>query len=192
MLTLGSSNQTGAYPDNVLASIDLAAGPIVESLRNADGTQFDQLTDPWPAGLTTTLLNPDLIGTNAAGRVQLYANGTIAVPSGVDLELPLGGSFSATASNIDFAGKIASPGAAIALQSETTVRNQQVTPTSVVLEPTAVIDVAGAWVNDNPALVPEPSTAPLPLKRRKGDDRRARRKCHAVLRRRHRCLGRGT
>ena len=162
-LNLGSSNVVGAYPDLVLTSIDLAAAPVLESLRNADGTAFDPLTDPWPTSLAATMLNPGLIGTNAAGRVQLYANDSITVPSGVDLELPIGGSFGATASNIDFAGKIAGPGASVALKVEPTVGNQQAGPLGITLAPTAVIDVAGAWVNDNPALVPAPATSPLPL-----------------------------
>ena len=162
-LTLGSSTASAGYSDLMLQSVDLAPGPVLASLRNADGTPFDPLTDPWPASLTGTMLNPDLIGANAAGRIQLYANDTITVPSGVDLQLPIGGSFSATASNINIAGTIYGPGAAITLQAEPTVTNQQVGPLGITLEPTAVINVAGAWVNDNPALTPEPATAPLPL-----------------------------
>ena len=162
-LTLGSSHASTTYPDLMLQSIDLAPSPVLESVRNADGTQFNPLTDPWPASLTATSLNPDLIGTNAAGRIALFANGTISVPSNVDLELPLDGSFSATATGINFAGKIASPGASVTLQAEPTVGNPEVFQTGVTIEPTAVIDVAGAWVNDNPAVTPEPATAPLPL-----------------------------
>jgi filamentous hemagglutinin len=154
---------SGGYPDLVLTSIDVAAGPILPSLRNADGTPFNPLTDPWPASLTEAMLNPDLIGANAAGRIQLYANDTITVPSNVDLQLPIGGSFSATASNINIAGTIAGPGASVTLQTEPTIGNPQVGPSGITLEPTAVINVAGAWVNDNPALTPEPATAPLPL-----------------------------
>ena len=164
-LTLGAVNNPGGdlFPDLILTSIDVAQGPILESLHNANGTPFDPLTDPWPASITSTMLNPDLIGTNAAGRIQLYANDNITVPSGADLELPIGGSFSATASNINIAGTISSPGAAISLQAEPTLTNQQVGPLGVTLEPTAVLDVAGAWVNDNPSLVSPPATAPLPL-----------------------------
>jgi filamentous hemagglutinin len=161
-LTLGSSN-AGAYPDLMLQSIDLAPSLVLQSVHNADGTQFNPLTDPWPASLTGTMLNPELIGTNGAGRIALFANGNISVPSNVDLELPLDGSFSATATNINFAGKIASPGASVTLQAEPTVSNQEVFQTGVTIAPTAVIDVAGAWVNDNPAVTPEPATSPLPL-----------------------------
>ena len=163
-LDLGASTVgSGVYPDLVLTSIDVAAGPILSSLRNADGTSFNPLTDPWPASLNEAMLNPDLIGANAAGRIQLYANDTITVPSNVDLQLPIGGSFSAIASSINIAGTIAGPGAAVTLQTEPTVGNPQVGPSGITFEPTAVINVAGAWVNDNPALTPEPATAPLPL-----------------------------
>lgn len=147
-------------PDLVVSSIDLAPGPALSTLRNPDGTPFDPLTDPWPASLMDVALNPALIGADAAGRVELEANGTITIPAGVGLRLPVGGSFSALASDIDIAGSLSGPGSAITLQTAPTQTNQ-VAPADITIAPGAVLNVAGAWVNDNPAVTPPPATAPL-------------------------------
>jgi filamentous hemagglutinin len=147
-------------PDLILSSIDFAPGPVLSTLRNANGTAFNPLTDPWPASLTDMMLNPALIGANGAGRLELEANGTITVPAGVDLRLPVGGNFSAFASDIDIAGTIAGSGASISLQTAPTVTNMTGSA-NITLAPTAVLNVAGAWVNDNPVVTPPPATAPL-------------------------------
>jgi filamentous hemagglutinin family protein len=147
-------------PDLILSSIDFASAPVLPNLRNPDGSSFNPLTDPWPTSLTQTTLNPLLIGANAAGRIELQANGTIALPAGVDLHLPVGGSFGALASNIDVAGELIGPGVQLSLQTAPTLTNQ-LGSSGIRLEPTAVLALAGAWVNDNPAVTPPPAIAAL-------------------------------
>jgi filamentous hemagglutinin len=163
MLGPGASLPTPfAPPDLILSSIDFAPGPVLPGLKNPDGSPFDPLTDAWPSTLTQIVLNPGLIGTNAAGRIELQVNGTIMLPVGVDLHLPTGGSFNALASNIDIGGTIAGSGAVITLETIPTVANAS-GPSGVTLERTGVLEAAGAWVNDNPMITPAPATSPLVL-----------------------------
>ena len=148
-------------PDLIVSSINFGPGPVLPTLKNPDGSPFAPLTDAFPTTQIGVTLNPALIGVNAGGRVDLQANGTIDIPAGVDLRLPIGGSFSALASTVDVAGSITGPGASISLQSVPTLIDA--TSTGVILEPTAVLNAAGAWVNDNPAITPAPATAPLAI-----------------------------
>jgi filamentous hemagglutinin len=149
-------------PDLIVSSIDFAPGAVLPTLKNPDGSPFAPLTDAFPSTLSAVTLNPALIGANGAGRVELQANGTISVPAGVDLRLPTNGSFTALAATIDIAGTIEGSGAGINLQSIPTATNST-SGGGVLLQPTAVLNVAGAWVNDNPAITPAPATAPLAI-----------------------------
>jgi filamentous hemagglutinin family protein len=144
--------------DLIVPSIVFSSTPVLPTLEQ-DATPFDPLADPWPTDLTAMSLNPALIGAGAAGRINLQANGAIDLPAGIDLRLPVGGSLTALASSIDIAGRIQGPGAAVSLQVVPT-QLFELAPTSLTLEPTASIDVAGTWVNDNPLVTPtQPTTA---------------------------------
>ena len=139
-------------PDLIISAIEFNSTPLLPTLEQG-ATPFNPLTDSWPSSLTSVALNPTLIGVGAAGRVSLQANGAITLPAGVDLQLPVGGSFAALASSIDIGGSIHGPGAAVSLQVLPT-QPYELTPGSLTLEPTAAIDVAGTWVNDNPIVTP--------------------------------------
>jgi len=148
-------------PDLILSSIEFASGAVLPTLKNADGTPFNPLTDPWPSSQTVSVINPALIGANAAGRIDVEANGTISLPAGVDLQLPPGGSFTALGNSIDIGGTIGGPGATLNLQTVPTAVSTG--PSGITLQRTGVLNAAGAWVNDSPALTAAPATLPLVL-----------------------------
>jgi filamentous hemagglutinin len=161
-VTFGAHNSQVDPPENVLSSITFDVNPILPGLKNTDGTPFNPLIDPWPTDLEELRLNPALIGTGAAGRVALFANGDIIVPAAMNLLLPAGGSLSANAGSIDIAGSIKGAGANVTLVAGRTATTP-LEGIGIAIEGTAGIDVSGAWVNDNPTITPQPASAPLTI-----------------------------
>jgi len=167
-LDIGLANPTSVPTlDFIVDSVEIAPGVVLPGLKNSDGSAFNPLTDPWPANGSPTLISPSLIGANAAGRVSIAANSTISLPAGVDLQLPPGGSFSAVGSSVEIGGAIDGAGASVGLQSLTTVggglNGTGYPAVGITLLPNAQINVAGSWVNDNPAVAAQSATAPLTI-----------------------------
>ncbi|HTW75915.1 MAG TPA: filamentous hemagglutinin N-terminal domain-containing protein, partial [Steroidobacteraceae bacterium] len=142
---------------------DLTIAPtlVLPGLTNADGSAFDPLTDPLPASVTTSILRPQLLGgPDGFDHIDLYSDGTITEPAGIDLALTAGGSFAARAGSIDLEGGIDAPGGSISATAEPTVDSLPA-DTSLVLGAGASLTARGAWVNDSDVLYPLGNTAPL-------------------------------
>ena len=156
-LVIGSSSS-----DLVVGNVSIEQGLVLPTLQNADGTAFNPLTDPLPPGYTTSVLRPELLGTQGFGNVSIYTNGKFLEPAGTALEFPAGGSLSAHASVIDIDGGIDVPGGTIAMAAEPTIDVQPTSGAVLDLGPNAVLTARGEWINDNPLLYPNGNhTAPL-------------------------------
>lgn len=158
----------GVSADHVVGSVTIASGFVLPTLINANGTAFNPITDdpasdPLPASYTTSVLRPQLLGTQGFGDVSIYANGKILDPASVALQFPAGGSFSITASLIDLDGRISAPGGSITALAEPTLTSTDSPAAlfSLTLGPQAALITDGEWVNDNPLLYPSGNTAPL-------------------------------
>ena len=91
-------------------------------------------------------LNSGLFKRSGITNVSISTNGSISLQKDARLDLPVDGSLKLSATNFDIQGSIIAPSGEINL-SPVTINNTQ-TPSGITLGSSAVIDVAGLWVND--------------------------------------------
>jgi filamentous hemagglutinin family protein len=113
------------------------------------GTSFDPWNTELPIYYETAILRTRLFGDDGIGRLTLRANGSVALPEDVALELPVGGSIDIKAGSIDVAGSITSHSGSIKLSSAATTTRRPLEG-GLTLRSTATLDVSGVWVNDMP------------------------------------------
>ncbi|HEV2269391.1 MAG TPA: filamentous hemagglutinin family protein [Steroidobacteraceae bacterium] len=157
--TLQVGTPGGSGSDRVAGSIEIAPGQVLPSLTNADGTAFNPLTDPLPANFTASSLAPLLL--SAFGHIAIDADGKLTVPSTIALNLPAGGSFAGTASDIDMEGSINAPGGSIGLSAESDVNTTTTAEVSLTLGAQAVLTATGEWINESTVLYPAGNNTPL-------------------------------
>lgn len=158
-LIIGSPGAAGS--DFAVADVTLAPQLVLPTLVNADGSAFDPLTDALPASYTSSVLRPQLLGSQGFGNVEIYANGNITIPLGSDVTLPAGGSFAAYAADIDIEASITAHGGNITASSESTFNGQPSGPFGLTIGPQAQLITSGEWINDSPLLYPTGNSAPL-------------------------------
>jgi filamentous hemagglutinin family protein len=83
------------------------------------------------------------------GNVELYANDSIAVPAGVAIRMPIGGSLLIGARDITVAGDISAPGGSIQLKAFDTGSSSLTTNPSVHVTGGVRLDVSGLFINDS-------------------------------------------
>jgi filamentous hemagglutinin len=164
-LTLGLADGGGNGGDNyLLPDVVFAAGTVLNTLTGPTGAPFNPLTDPLPAALDTVQVRPGLFGPNGIGQLDLYANGTVSVPSNVSLQLPVAGQLLIRAGAIDWAGSVTTHSGSVSLSAATTESIQGgVGPSTLTLGAQSAIDVSGEWINDQPALNGPVGTDPLAI-----------------------------
>ena len=122
-----------------------------------------------PARQQGVILSPDLLGTDAFGKLTLTdGDGNISVPSGVSLAAPVGGSITLFGANLDIAGQVSAPGGNLSFTTYdispylilSVAPAPDPTRGRFVLEGTGALNTAGLVVDD----LPSSSTAgTLPL-----------------------------
>jgi len=155
-LVLGTVPVAGA--DRVTGDLTVGGGLVLPTLSGSAGGRFDPLRDVLPDDVRTSL-RQQLFGDSRVGRVELHSNGSIVITADTAVTLPAGGEFSATAGRVELAGRISSPSGTVTLNA---LRTDVIAPPDVRIDvrSTAVIDVAGQWVNE--AVPPNRPGAPLP------------------------------
>lgn len=155
-LTVGTVPVAGT--DRVTGDVLVGGGIILPTLSGPAGGQFNPLQDALPSDYRTSL-RQQLFGDNRVGRVELHSNGSIVITADTAIALPGAGEFSATAGRVELAGRINSPSGTVTLNA---LRTDTVAPPDVRIDvrSTAVIDVAGQWINE--AVPPNRPGAPLP------------------------------
>jgi filamentous hemagglutinin family protein len=159
-LIIGTPGVAG--DDFVVGNVTIESGLVLPGLLNNDGSPFNPLTDPLPSSITTSVLRPELLGTQGFGNVSIYTEGKFLLPAGTALEFPAGGSFGAYAGLIDIEGSIDVPGGSITAIAEPTSSGYLSPPDfALTLGADARLTATGTWVNDNPLLNPNGNAAPL-------------------------------
>jgi len=162
-LVLGNASAlSDPTQQEVLGSVRFAPGSVLSTLSGPSGGAFDPTTDPLPAGFVTTL-HPDLLGADGVGRLAVYSEGEITVPSDVTLAPGAGGALTLAAGRVNFDGTVVAPSGSVALSAiPTALFNGQfgLPLPGLIAGATAAIDVRGEWINDSPLVTPLPQ---LPL-----------------------------
>ena len=156
-LEIGTPN--AAPSDFIVGNIAIAPGQELSGLTNADGSAFDPLTDPLPTSFTTSSLQPALL--NAFDHISVYTDGKLTVPSSVALNLPAGGSFAGTGSNIDIEGSVDVPGGTIDLTAENNTTTSATAEITLSLGAHSALTATGEWINESTILYPSGNTTPL-------------------------------
>jgi filamentous hemagglutinin len=105
-----------------------------------------------------TALSPAQLAQSGFNAINVSSNGTVILSSGTNLALAANGTFTAkSALSVNIDGNINAPGGSVNLQTT----NQGTSPNDVNLGAGAIIDVAGSWTNDSPAVTLLPGTAPI-------------------------------
>jgi filamentous hemagglutinin family protein len=106
------------------------------------------------------VINPNVLGPRNMGSLLVFSDGRITVPQDVSLSPAAGGGELRLAGRaVDFAGTLRSAGAGVTLIGE--ALDVPAAEVSVRLAPSALIDVSGRWINDNPLLPDAANPAPL-------------------------------
>lgn len=162
-LVIGASNNLlgSTYTEFVQNGVTFASQTVLAGL---EASGFDPSVDQLPSSYVS-VLRPDLFGPQGIGRLELYSDGTVTVPSGTSLSLPGDGLFDVSAHTIDIDGSIDVPGGNIALAASWTNTNQpdQNDPDapSMQVGPDAALTARGAWVNDSVQFNPNGPSGPL-------------------------------
>lgn len=151
LLQIGNAPSVAGVPDYRTPNVRFEEASLLPLLLNENGRAFDPLTDLFPSEQLETYLRPSLMGDDGMGSIQIFSNGRITVPSGVELRGSEGAELRLTAGEIDFGGRFASFGGTAVFAVSPTV----VTPAesvSMLLSAGSSIYVRGRWVNDDVAL----------------------------------------
>ena len=164
-LTLGLADGGGNGGDNyLLPDVVFAPGSVLSTLVGPGGAPFNPLTDPLPTALNTVQVRPDLFGPNGIGQLDVYANGTVTIPSNIALELPVAGQLLVKAGAINLGGSITAHDGHVSLIATTTESIQGGAQFSALtLSSSATIDVSGEWINDLPVSNGPAQTDPLAI-----------------------------
>ena len=154
-----TDNQLTTATDSVLQGLTFASGAVLASLTGPSGGAFDPSIDPLPSGFVSSL-RPDLLGSAGFTRLEAYAEGSITVPAGTELDPGPGGSVTLVAGEVNDSGAITTSEGSVTLESLPTPlfgAGLGVSPvtspaTQLYLAPGASIDVSGAWVDQEPSL----------------------------------------
>jgi filamentous hemagglutinin len=168
-IPLGGELQVGLPNGSVnagflVSDVTFAPGNVLDSLTGPGGAPFNPLTDPLPASLNQVQLNPALVGPNGVSQLQVFANGHVAIPEGVDLQFPIAGGLSVTAGSVDIEGSIRAPSGTVTVNVAPTATLLPGAPDlKLTLGSSAILDVSGYVVNDLPAGTTVPRTDPLAI-----------------------------
>lgn len=95
-----------------------------------------------------TLVAEDLLAAGGIGRLRIVTSGRVSLPAAQRLDLGPAGLFDLTATRIEIAGAVNSPGGQVRL----TARRNPPTSAALTIAPGARLDVSGTWINE--ALAP--------------------------------------
>ncbi|WP_045223263.1 filamentous haemagglutinin family protein [Methyloterricola oryzae] len=131
-------------------SIDLA--------RTPDSTQPVQLGGVADASASqpTLVLGADFMPAAGLGKASIASGGVVTVPADVTVQVPGSGSLALRGGEVKMDGGIRGAAASVELSTRLTSSTQGRLSGGVDLGPTALIDVAGQWVND----LPDPQARP--------------------------------
>ena len=159
-LTLGDANMLtlSGVERGVLENFTFADASQLSMLTGPGGAAFDPRHDPLPDDFVSSV-RPDLLAADNLTQLNVYADGTVSLPASVTLAPGPGAHVTLTGGSVDVAGSVVSNGGSVTLESIPTVlfggqeggAAKAMPDTSLVLEPSAVIDLRGAWVNDTRA-----------------------------------------
>jgi filamentous hemagglutinin len=157
--TGATNSQLANATASVLQGLSFAPGAVLASLSGPSGSAFDPSIDPLPSGFVSSL-RPDLLGGAGVTRLDAYAEGSITVPAGTELDPGPGGAVTLVAGQVNVSGAITASEGSVTLESLPTLiygAGLGVSPatspsTQLYLAPGASIDVSGAWVNQDPSL----------------------------------------
>ncbi|MGD9601207.1 MAG: filamentous hemagglutinin family protein [Gammaproteobacteria bacterium] len=113
---------------------------------NADATLYD--FDATFGADLRTLLAEDLLAAGGIGRLRVVTAGQVSLPAPLTFDLGPAGLFDLTATGIDIAGTVRSPGGRIRLAAH----RDPPTQAALTVAPGARLDVSGTWINE--ALAP--------------------------------------
>lgn len=140
----------GVAPNYLLGAVTFGGGAVLPALLNESGGTFDPRQDLWPTALSVSVLRSEILGTGAAARTSIFANGRIDLPGSMVLTLPGAGSLSLTASSLQVAGSIDAPGGRLNFVTRPTITAE--VSDGLVLAPGSRLTARGRWVNDDPRL----------------------------------------
>ena len=142
-LIIGSPNGQGlVQPDYQAPSVVFTDAP--PTVVVADGASF-----PGPVSL---FLSTDYLKNGFSA--EIFSNGNVTLPAGLDLTLAVGGQLAITARSIDIFSNVTAPGGAISFNSVLTpgIAGLTLPETGVAVGAGVALDVRGTWTND--ALAP--------------------------------------
>jgi filamentous hemagglutinin len=104
------------------------------------------------------MLSTDFLTQGGFGRFSLKRNGSVEVPKGVDIGVPVGGSVSLTGRALNVDANISAPGGSISLQTINVPLPQDLPvkppepPSALTVGPDSSLSTRGQWVNDLPSV----------------------------------------
>ena len=140
----GSTLAIDLNNNNLLGKQDIVfnKGAILNNVGFADALpRADGSTDPAPLTLDSSLFK-----RSGISHVSIKTNGTISLQKEARLDLPEDGSLNLSATGYDMQGSIIAPSGEVSLKSMTV--GDTILPNAITLGSSALIDVAGLWVND--------------------------------------------
>ncbi|TAL41581.1 MAG: filamentous hemagglutinin, partial [Methylovulum sp.] len=92
------------------------------------------------------MIDAGLFKRSGISNVSIKTNGAVSLQKEADLDLPTDGHLSLSAAGFDIQGAISAPSGDVSLKPVSV--NDTLLPSAITLGDSAVIDVAGLWVND--------------------------------------------
>ncbi len=92
-------------------------------------------------------IDADNLKKSGVRNVRINTNGSITINADVQLELPVSGQLTVSASGADIQGSLSAPSGDITFKP-TIVNSEQLLPNAITLSEESRIDVSGLWVND--------------------------------------------
>jgi filamentous hemagglutinin family protein len=140
-------------PDLGLLELDLARlggsglryDPATVKFGYAPAEAYDPEQPLDPSALVT--IDPQLLQEGGIGRLVLKNNGAVDIPEGTVINLPAGGAFTISGSEISVDGDITVPAGTVSLTTIQTP-NKDVVVRAITLGEHGRIDVSGGWIND--------------------------------------------
>ncbi len=151
-LVIGDPLPTSTVADYRIAGFDFSN--LLSPLSGA----FDFSS---PLALDQVLFPTDIVTSGGFSRLELYSNGAVNLPAGVNLAVAPGGSVALTGRQINMLGSITAPAGNIALTTTDTRGPVGVAADyGITVGAGARLDASGLWTNDSPAVTIAP-TGPI-------------------------------
>lgn len=140
-LVIGFADKVGEeFPDFGPDTASFTLQPILPNIP-----AFDPLTQPLPELAADVSIPVAIFGEGNFTGLDIYANGDVTVPGGVNLDLGPGGDLKVVSGGIDFDGRVTAHAGSVSL---TTRRTADRVNSGGRIDFSGVIDVSGLWTND--------------------------------------------